>query len=36
MIREAFGNAGFPVPEQHLHIRTTAGVGDGAPGRSSG
>ena len=35
MIREAFGNAGFPVPEQHLHIRTTAGVGDGAPGRSS-
>jgi small conductance mechanosensitive channel len=35
MIREAFGNAGFPVPEQHLHISTTAGVGDGAPGRSS-
>jgi small conductance mechanosensitive channel len=36
MIREAFGNAGFPVPEQHLYIRTTAGVDDGAPGRSSG
>jgi small conductance mechanosensitive channel len=36
VIRDAFGNAGFPVPEQHLHIRTAAGVGDGAPGRSSG
>ncbi len=35
IIRDTFGNAGFPVPEQHVHIRTTAGVGDGAPGRSS-
>ena len=34
MIREAFGNAGFPVPEQHLHIRTTAGVRRRRPGRS--
>jgi small conductance mechanosensitive channel len=30
LIRDAFGGAGFPVPEQHLHIRTVAGAGDGA------
>ena len=35
VIRDAFGNAGFPVPEQHLHIRTTAGVGDNASDRRS-
>lgn len=35
VIRDAFGNAGFPVPEQHVHIRTTAGVGDGAADRGS-
>jgi small conductance mechanosensitive channel len=30
LIRDAFGGAGYPVPEQHLHIRTVAGAGDGA------
>lgn len=32
VIRDAFGSAGFPVPEQHVHIRTAAAVGDGASG----
>ncbi len=32
LIRDAFGNAGFPVPEQHVHVRTAAAVGDGASG----
>jgi small conductance mechanosensitive channel len=32
LIRDAFGSAGFPVPEQHVHVRTAAAVGDGASG----
>jgi small conductance mechanosensitive channel len=34
IIRDAFGNAGFPVPEQHVHVRTTAAVGDGGRGKN--
>jgi small conductance mechanosensitive channel len=36
VIRESFGEAHFPVPEQHYAVRSAAGVGDGpaltAPG----
>jgi hypothetical protein len=30
VIRESFGAAGFPVPEQHLAIRNQAGNGANA------